>query len=243
MPKILAALALTVPLAVPAFAQPPAPESAAKVGGSEGPVIVTTGEGVVKLAPDRAWVSIAAEARAKSPREAQRANADAMTAVMSRLKALGLSGDAIRTSGYDLQPEYDYVSGRQVLRDYVARNTVEVRLDDLARAGEVLDAAVSSGATSVSGIRFDLKKRGDAEREALRLAVADARARADSAASGAGLHVERVIRIEEQRAIVPEPRPLPMVRTMAMQADAATTPVTPGEIEVRASVVMTSSVK
>ena len=57
----------------------------------EGPVIVTTGEGVVKLAPDRVWVTIAAESRAKSPREAQRANADAMKAVLDKLKALGPS--------------------------------------------------------------------------------------------------------------------------------------------------------
>ena len=148
---------------------------------------MTTGEGVVKRAPDRVWVSVAAESRAKNPREAQRANADAMKAVLDKLKALGLSGDAVRTSGYDLQPEYDYANGRQTLRDYVARNMIEVRIDDVARAGDVLDAAVGSGATSVSGIRFDLKDRDSAEREALRLAVEDARARANAAASGAGV--------------------------------------------------------
>jgi hypothetical protein len=237
MKNAFGAVVLLLSAAVPAISQtippPPAPE----------PVIVTTGEGVVKLAPDRVWVSIAAESRAKSPREAQRANADAMKAVLEKLRALGLSGDAVRTSGYDLQPQYDYVNGRQVLRDYVARNSVEVRIDDLTRAGDVLDAAVGSGATSVSGIRFDLKDRDSAEREALRLAVADARARATAAASGAGLRVERVIRIEEQRVIIPEPRPMPMVRTMAMQADAGAPPITPGELEVRAAVTMTSAVR
>ena len=233
-----AAIVLSALVAAPAYAQiPPAAPAAA-----ERPVIVTTGEGVVKLAPDRVWIAIAAESRAKSPRDAQRANADAMKAVLDKLKALGLAADAIRTSGYDLQPEYDYVNGRQILRDYVARNTTEVRIDDVGRAGDVLDAAVGSGATSVSGVRFDLKDRSGAEREALRLAVADARARANAAASGADLHIERVVRIEEQRITVPEPRPVPMVRTMAMQAEAAT-PITPGELEVRATVTMTSSVR
>jgi uncharacterized protein len=217
------------------------PEAGVKPGTSE-PVIVTTGEGVVKRAPDRVWVSIAAESRAKSPREAQRANADAMKAVLDKLKTLGLSGDAVRTSGYDLQPEYDYANGRQTLRGYVARNMIEVRIDDVARAGDVLDAAVGSGATSVSGIRFDLKDRATAEREALRLAVEDARARATAAASGAGVRVERVIRIEEQRATIPEPRPMPMARTMAIQADAAP-PINPGELEIRASVTMTSAIR
>ena len=69
--------------------------------------------------------------------------------------------------------------------------------------GEILDLAVGSGATSVSGVRFDLKDRAAAEREALKRAVADARARADAAAAGAGVKVDRVLRIEEQRGVRP----------------------------------------
>jgi uncharacterized protein len=209
---------------------------------SNEPVIVTTGEGVVKMAPDRVWVTIAAESRAKSPREAQRANADAMKAVLDKLKALGLPADAIRTSGYDLQPQFDYVNGRQSLREYVARNTVEVRVDEVSRAGEVLDAAVGSGATSVSGVRFDLKDRSSAEREALKKAVADARGRADAAAAGAGMKVDRVVKIEEQRVMIPEPRPIMMAR-QSMVAEAAGPPISAGELEIRAMVTMTSSIK
>jgi uncharacterized protein YggE len=209
---------------------------------SNEPVIVTTGEGTVKMAPDRVWVTIAAESRAKSPREAQRANADAMKAVLDKLKALGLPADAIRTSGYDLQPQFDYVNGRQSLREYLARNTIEVRVDDVSRAGEVLDAAVGSGATSVSGVRFDLKDRSAAEREALKKAVADARGRADAAAAGAGMKVERVVKIEEQRVMIPEPRPIMMAR-QSIVAEAAGPPISAGELEIRATVTMTSSIK
>jgi len=209
---------------------------------SNEPVVVTTGEGVVKTAPDRVWVTIAAESRAKSPREAQRANVDAMKAVFDKLKAMGLPADAIRTSGYDLQPQFDYVNGRQSLREYLARNSIEVRVDDVTRAGEVLDAAVGSGATSVSGVRFDLKDRSAAEREALKKAVADARGRADAAAAGASMRVDRVVRIEEQRMMIPEPRPMMMAR-QSMVADAAGPPMSPGELEIRVTVTMTSSIK
>jgi len=209
---------------------------------SNEPVIITTGDGVVKMAPDRVWVTIAAESRAKSPREAQRANADAMKAVLDKLKGLGLPADAIRTSGYDLQPQFDYVNGRQSLREYLARNTIEVRVDDVSRAGEVLDAAVGSGATSVSGVRFDLKDRSAAEREALKKAVADARGRADAAAAGAGMKVDRVVKIEEQRVTVPEPRPIMLTR-QSMVAEGAGPPISAGELEIRATVTMTSSIK
>jgi uncharacterized protein YggE len=232
-------LTLFAPLVLALAVQAPVMPAAA----AEGPVIVTTGEGVVKMSPDRAWVTIAAESRAKSPREAQRANADAMKAVLDKLKALGLPSDAIRTAGYDLQPQFDYVNGKQSLRDYLARNTIEVRVDDIARAGDILDAAVGSGATSVSGVRFDLKDRSTAERQALRLAVSDARGRADAAAAGAGLKVDHVVRIEEQRVLLPEPRPFAMAR-QSMTADMnAAPPIAAGELEVRSTVTMTSSIK
>lgn len=222
--------------AIPAAAQTPS--------AAERPerVVVTTGEGLVKRPPDRAWVNISAESRARDPREAQRANATAMTAVLQRLKGTGLPADATRTLAYDLQPEFDYHEGRQTLRGYVARNTIEVRVDELPRLGEVLDVAVTSGATSVGGVRFDLKDRTAAEREALHLAVEDARARAETAAGGARVRVQEVVRIEEHRAgQIPPPRPM-MMAAREMQA-AGEPPVTPGEIEIRSTVTLTASVR
>ncbi|MBW8865927.1 MAG: SIMPL domain-containing protein [Acidobacteria bacterium] len=111
-------------------------------------VVITTGEAIVQRAPDRAFVTIASEARAKASREAQRQNADTMAAVRQRLTQAGIATDAVRTLGIDLQQEFDFPQGRRVPREYVARNTIEVRIDDLARVGDVLDAAVQAGATS-----------------------------------------------------------------------------------------------
>jgi len=130
-----------------------------------------------------------------------------------------------------------------VPREYVARNTIEVRIDDLARVGDVLDAAVQGGATSSGGVRFDLRDRSAAEREALRLAVADARARADAAAAGAGRTIDRIVKIEDTRD-GPGPIPRPMIGVMA-RADAAAppTPVEPATIEIRARVTLTASMK
>ena len=121
-----------------------------------------------------------------------------MTAVLQKIEQAGVPKDAIRTVGYELQPEFDYANGRQTFRNYVARNTVEVRLDDIDRVGVVIDAAGSAARRSISGIRFDVRNRAALERDALRQAVADARARADAAAAGAGATIDRVVRIEEE---------------------------------------------
>jgi uncharacterized protein len=234
MKSLILGLLLT---AAPAFAQQtPSP--------SPPPVIITTGEAVVKRAPDRAWVTIGAESRAKTAAEAQRLNTDAMTAVLDRIKAAGLPADAVQTTGYNLQPEFDYANGRQTLRGYVARNHVQVRIDSLPKTGDVIAAAVATGATNVSGVRFDLKDRDAVEREALRLAVQDARGRANYAATGAGVTIDRIIRVEEQRDMVDVPRPMPMnMAMMETRAAQAPVPLEAGEIEVRARVTLTASIR
>jgi uncharacterized protein YggE len=229
---IVIAFLLLAPVTASAQASPPA-ES----------VVVTTGEGVVHAVPDRAFVSISAESRASSPREAQRRNTELMKPVQDRLRAAGIPADAIRTTVYDLQFEWDWVNNKRVPRGYVARNTIEVRVDTLDRLGELLDAAVSAGATSVSDVRFDLKDRSKLERDALRLAVIDARAKADAAAAGAGRAVDRILRVEEQGVDVP-PMPVRVMR-QAAQATAAdfAPPISAGQLEIRARATVTVAIK
>jgi uncharacterized protein YggE len=203
-------------------------------------LVVTNGEAVVRRAPDRAFVTMTVETRAKSPRDAQRQNAEAMTAVQQRLDQARVPKDAMRTLGYDLQQEFDFPQGRRVPREFVARNAVEVRVDDIARVGELLDIAAQGGATSIGGVRFDIQDRETVEKEALRLAVVDARARAEAAASGAGRSLERVIKIEDSREPgIGIPRPM---MSMAKAAESAT-PIEPGLVEVRARVTLTASMR
>lgn len=210
------------------------------------PVIVTTGEGVVKHAPDRAWVVIGAESRARTASEAQKANSDAMAAVIDKIKAGGVAPEAIITTGYNLQPEFDYQNGKQTLRGYVARNQVQVRVDTLSKTGDVIAAAVGTGATNVGSVRFDYKDRDGAEREALRLAVRDARTRADAMASGAGVTIDHVVAIEEQREL-PSARPIAAMGGMPMLAERAAAqppvPIEAGEIEIRARVTLTAAIR
>jgi uncharacterized protein YggE len=235
MLRLIAAAAMALAAPTAAFAQEP-PAGV--------PTIVTTGEAVVRRAPDRAFVTAAVETRAKSPREAQRQNAEAMTAVQRRVADSGIAKEAIRTVGYNIQQEVDFVNGRRVIRGYVARNAVEVRVDALERLGDLIDAVVEAGATAVSGIRFDLQDRPAAEREALRLAVVDARARAEAAAAGAGRTIDRVLRIDDaRRESPPRPFPMPMMaQREALQADAST-PVEVGEIEIRSQATLTVSIR
>ena len=238
MTLIPAALLLISAVASPAFAQTPPPPIVSPLQ----PSIVTRGQAIVNARPDRAFVMIAAESRSRNSAEAQKQNAVAMNAVQQKIEQAGVPKDAIRTIGYELQPEFDYANGRQTFRNYVARNTVEVRLDDIDRVGIVIDAAGAGGATTISGIRFDVRNRAALERDALQQAVSDARARAEAAAKGAGATIDRIVRIEEEGVHVEPPRPMMRMGVVGGNVDQMT-PVEPSTIEIRAAVTLTVSIR
>ena len=197
----------------------------------------------MRAVPDRAVLTLGTEARANDPKQAQATDAKAMDAVQQAMTQAGIAAAAVRTVSYDLQLEYDYTSGKQVPRGYVARHQIEVRIDDVQKAGEVIAKAIGSGAAAVHGVRFEMKDRKPLEREALKNAVEDARARADAAAAGAGTAVTGIIRIEEagMNAIPP---PMYERGMKAAMADAAPeTPIAAGELEIRAGVTLTVALR
>ena len=227
--KTIAVVLLSLSIATSAAAQPVEP-----------PQIVVTGEGVVKATPDQAWVSIGAETRSKNSKDAQQRNAEAMTAVIQKIMSFGIQKEAIKTTAIDLQMEFDYANGKQTPRGYVARNTVEARVDELPKLGDVLDAVVNSGATNLHGVRFDVKQRDQLEAAALQMAVKNASAKAQAIAQGSNRAVDRILKIEE---VSSGGGPVPMMRQMATARADTVTPVEAGELEIRAQVRLVVAIK
>jgi uncharacterized protein YggE len=222
---------LLVSSAAAVFAQAPAQPSN---------VIVTQGEAIVKRTPDRAWLTVSTEARDARAAEARKRNAEAMAAVQATLKSAGVPPEALRTTGVSVSPEYDYNNGRSTLRGYVARNQVEIRVDNLDQLPEIIDAvnAPKAIAISIEGPRFDLKDERAARNEALRDAVEDAMSRAQAIAAGAKRSLGAIVRIEES-STTSMPPPIPMMRMTAASAAEAATPISTGEIEIQGRVTMT----
>ncbi len=215
------------------------------------PVIVARGESTVKVAPDQAWATVAVETRdAKAP-QARQLSAVAMTAVMAALKSSGIAADAIKTVGYSLNPDYEYVNGRQRMRGFLVSNQVQVRIDDITKVADVLDAVgtltlASSSNMTIANLRFDLKNRSALERDALRLAVVDAMENVKAMAAGAGVTLGRIARIDQtgrsQQFDKIEPM-MAMASRGAMNESVVGTPVSPSEIEITTSVMLTVEIR
>jgi hypothetical protein len=233
-------VALIVAVSANVAAQGPSPNQALPQA-----TVSSMGEAVIRRAPDRAFIVLTTESKGQTPQEAQAKGVAAMTAVQKALDGLKLQGGQVMTTGMNLSADYEFSNNQRVMRGYVDRHTIMVRLDDVARAGEVMTVATASGATNVSGVRFDRSDREALEEEALKLAVGVARARAEALAAGAGKTIDRIVRIAEERVAFDGGGPQPQYRA-AMQESAAVggaVPIASGEIEIRMRAVLTATIR
>ena len=179
MIRSLMVLMISVIGVVPAAAQRPGPG-----GPGDGPVIVTTGEAVVKTAArSRVRVDLAPSRGRRQPAggaEGERRRDDGRPGQVEvrRSRRPTPSRRAVTTCSRSSTTRT--ASRRCATTSRATRS--RCGSTNLPKVGEILDLAVGAGATSVTGVRFDLKDRSGAEREALKRAVEDARAPGQAAA-------------------------------------------------------------
>jgi uncharacterized protein YggE len=227
---------------------PPAPERERR-GRMDGPTLTVTGTGEDFGKPDRAVVRLGAVAQAEQAAEAQKLVGDIVAKTIDAIKQLGIDEKSIRTAGVSLSPVYTDHQPRPLqpgqpqqpqeprISGYRASNTLEVRLDDLARIGPVIDAGVATGANNVEGVDFQLKDDGPQRKAALKQAATDARGKAEALADAMGMRLGPVIEVIEGGGAG---RPIPMARrAMLAESFAVSTPVQPGQLQVTASVTIT----
>jgi uncharacterized protein len=200
--------------------------------------IVVPGTGRVSVVPDVADLRLGVAVARPKVDAARSEAARLMDAILAAVDGAGVARRDVRTTMLSIQPRYDYRDGRPpTLTGYELANVVEVTVRDLAKLGDVVDASLGAGATSMDGLTFRVADPAPVEREARRLAMADARSRAEVLAAEGGLAIEGVSDIVEGAASRP-PMPFPKAERMLAAADAAT-PVEAGALEVAVSVTVT----
>jgi uncharacterized protein YggE len=205
---------------------------------STGPVVELTVNEQVEAEPDVVTLGAGVSTQASTAVEAMRTNAQAMTAVIERIKALGVPERDIQTTGISLGAMYDFdqESRRQVFRGHQASNRVSVKLRDIARTGEVLDALVAAGATDLSGPDWSIDDDTAARAQARRKALETARAQALEYARASGYSDLRLLEISETVGSQP---PMPLMRMARAEVADASTPVQPGMVQAGVTIRVT----
>jgi uncharacterized protein len=222
----LAALFAALLLASPAVAEEP-PRS-----------ISVSGDGVAMRVPDRAAITLGVEETRDTAVEAMNAASNGAEGVIAALRQTGIPEADIATIDISLGPVYRNRhdadgTGEPEVSGYRATNVLRVTVRELGKLGQAIGAATSAGGNTVSSISFETSSRDEAMDEARRLAVEDARRRAETLAAAAGAKLGPILSMTEMNS-----GPAPRYRMeAAMSADAS--PVAAGSRAIAASVQAT----
>ena len=240
----LAAAVLSSKAAEPAASNPAtlAATSQGSVGivpGLEEPLTLTVaGEGKIMVRPEVARVRLGSQAQASTAAAAQAAVSTTVSRILTALERVGIAETNIQTASLNLEPVYappesDQASQPPQLVGYRASNTLQVDVHELQRAGDVIDAAFQAGANELNGIDFGLVNESPYRTQALRLAAQDAMAKAQTLAQALDVQLVGLRSARVDSVYIPITG---AVANLASQSAGVSTPVEPGQLEVRAAV-------
>lgn len=193
------------------------------------PQIAVTSRGEVKVTPDRASIQISVQTRAVTAAAAADENAQKQRAVIEAIRGLGIDAKDISTTGYNVYPEQRYEQNKEpVIVGYNVTNTVVVELKSIGMVGKVIDVALGKGANMINSLQFYSSNTDAARREAIAIAVRQARADAEAAAQAAGGSITTLLEVTVGGYYPPPPRPIEL-RAMSASAKVADTPITAGD--------------
>ncbi|MFC9775287.1 SIMPL domain-containing protein [Paenibacillus chitinolyticus] len=210
---------------------PPLPPSPGYRAGKPA-FIEVTGDGIVSVIPDQAVIVLGAVTEGETLSPAQAENARIISAVIDSLLQLGIPRSSIQTDEFRIDPQYDFQDGKQIFRGYRVTHLLKITTDRVGETGTIVDTAVSKGANSVSGISFRTSQPQKYSKEALTLAVRNAREKALTIAASLGVTLAAVP--ESVRELSGQNEPVPFKASMLAAGPA--TPIQPGELHVYAAV-------
>jgi uncharacterized protein YggE len=200
------------------------------------------GSGKTYLTPDIAYISIGVHTENADAAEAIASNTAQSQKVAQALRSFGIDASDIQTNNFSVYPRQDYdQNGKPTDLVFVVDNTVYVTVRDVDQVGDVIDAAVQAGANTISGIQFDVEDKSEAMSQAREAAMADARRQAEELASAAGVTLGPVQTISSYNSY-----PIPYMDRaggVAMEAAAASVPISPGQMTITVDVNVTYEIQ
>ena len=215
--------------------------------------ITITAEGKVTAAPDIATMNASVQVQDSTAAAATAKLNTKASAVVGYVKVQGIDAKDITTSNYNVSPQYDYTNmipaKQPSVTGYMATETVTIKIRDLTKVGSLIDGVVQNGANNIDGINYTFDNPDNIREQARELALTNAKAKAESLASAAGVQLGKLVTFSEQSATTPYPVPYAM-NSVASPAGigggakvAPVAPSEPGTQDITADVSVTYAIK
>jgi len=197
------------------------------------PMINVSGEGKVKVAPDQASISISIETKGIKAVDVKQENDKKMDAILKFVKKLNIAPEDFQTQRISLNPNYDYEKKKY---SYIATQTLQILLKDLSKYDELMEGLVNEGINRIDNVEFKSSKMLQLQSDARKLAMKDAKSKAEDFVSVLNQKVGKAILISDNSQIyISQPRMYAMKATFDAESAPRET-LAIGEIEITANV-------
>ncbi len=205
--------------------------------------ITVSGQGKVLAKPDIGQVDLSVLTESKTVADAVSENNQEMNKVTKAMKDAGISENDLKTTAYNINPKYQYTSGKSSIIGYEVLQTLAVKIRDLDKSSEVLEAAASAGANQIGSLGFTIDDLEKVKEEATQKAITNAKKKAGTMAQSLGIKLGGIISFNENS----EPTSPPLYYGLGGRGGAVESAPAPevqvGQNEVTVSVNLTYEVK
>lgn len=200
------------------------------------PQINVSGEGKVKVTPDQATLAVTVETKGNNAKDVKKQNDEKIEAVIKFIKKMNLAPADYKTQRVSLNPQYDYEKKKH---SYNATQTIEILLKDLSKYDELMEGLVNEGINRIDNVTFQSSKLAQYQSEARKLAMKEAKLKAEDYVSVLGQKVGRAMTISDNsQTYYPQPMYAAMKTMERSDADAPRETLAVGEINITANVTV-----
>jgi uncharacterized protein len=165
--------------------------------GNVSDTITVSGTGDVLAKPDIAVADIAISVEGATAKIAQNDASKKSVAVVDYLKKAGIKEADIKTSSYNIYPQYDYTNGRSAIRGYQVTQSLTVKVRDLDKANDIIDGVVTAGANQVNSFSFQIDNPDKLKAEARKKAIEEANTKAKELADELDIDLGHIVSFSE----------------------------------------------
>lgn len=206
--------------------------------------LTISSEGKISVSPDVALINFSVIEQDQNPQLAQQRSDLKMKEVIAYLKGSGVANEDIKTINYRLEPQYDYswcqkekisIYCPPKLISYHFVQSVQAKIRDFSKLGEIVGNLIEKGANEISSIEFGLENPDFYQNKAREEAIRKAQEKANQLAQLSNIKLARLINISENQS----PLPQNLKFSEGLGGPTPYSPLETGLIEVKAFISLT----
>ena len=200
------------------------------------PQITVSGEGKIKVKPDQVAINFGVENTGNDAAEVKKLNDETVDKVLKFIKKFGIPTTDFQTTNVSLNRNYDYDKKKY---NYQASQTISILLKDVTKYDALMMGLVDNGINNISNVEFKSSKIEDYKSDARKLAMKDAKHKAEDYVSVLNQKIGKALLINDNsQSYYPQPMFKGVMMGAMADESAPRETLAVGEIEVITNVTV-----